>query len=82
MLVLTLIVWVFDRRHLRFEHVHGYYVDEHDPAGTVQDILFVPDEGDRADTLTLKFPPKIRSIFLLNMLSSIQSYNNSAHLSG
>ena len=68
-MLLTLIVWVFDRRHLRFEHVHGYYVDEHDPAGTVQDILFVPDEGDRADTLTLKFPPKIRMISLLYVLT-------------
>ena len=55
---LTLTAWVFDWRHLRFEHVHGYDVDEHDPARTVQDILLVPDEGDCADTLTLEFPPE------------------------
>ena len=60
--------WVFDWRHLGFEHVHGYDVDEHDPARTVQDILLVPDEGDCADTLTLEFPPE-KKVKLFSIIS-------------
>lgn len=42
-------------RKFTLEHVHSDDVDDHDPDGTLQEVLLVFNEGDDADTLGLKF---------------------------
>ena len=39
------------------EHVHGDDVDDHDPAGTVEQLHVVLDEGDGRDALHLQLAP-------------------------
>lgn len=44
-----------DGWHLGFEHIHGHNVDNHDPAGTVEQLHIVLGKGDGRDALHFQF---------------------------